>query len=867
VNTPSNPKRFAERIASVLFIGVLISLVWLTHTSASKIEQSPDIASPLAKSFAQNGKTSSECPTCSPAKERTIYAPLIDLPEASGSEIVLNSRSNHDLPITPVFYTLEGAPFTGDAIILHPEEIRFVDTKSLIPATERNQHKWGGMAFTYDGGFMEAWAQLTLHGIRGGGSVNTLFTVLSQKRSNTAEAVWWTPRGGSAVIALGNSADQPVHANLIFSTGESQTVDVAPFGTEIVRLHADLLGAASTDRVEAVSINYTGIEGSLIPTGYTASDKGKFASMIRFYDTQHVVQQNLFANNLRLKNTTPHMVLRNVSADFVSVSPTFLPASGDSNAAVKFQPVRLAPSETVEVNLSPLLKAASGRSDLDSVSVQISNSGLPGSVVGALYSIDPNRGVAYDVPLRDSGPPRASTGVYPVRLDGDYTTVITIANTTKGPGDFTLQFNFDGGHYVTGIIHVAPGATKTFDVRKIRDEQRPDVNGHPLPADLKIAQARWSMRGNVRLNGRSEVVSTKDQVSSSYSCFACCPYSFGAGWIAPQYYSDCPSATAGDTHQFIAWEQDVNGMYCGGNAEPYPIGAYWESSDECVATVDSSGLATALTGGYTDITCYWDTYSWFWDDMDESCDESEAPYEAGICFNVGPHINSISPTKGGVGQTVSVAIFGAGFSECGSNSISISGSGVSAADVSFISTGVLSANFQIQSDASAGNHSVTVYSGGLPSNSVNFFVQAPSSFVPISLSNANLGCEGTDVGYGGQVLYRVLDQNGQNMSAAGYTPQEHFTVNGTDRFPGFLSFATPRTTDSDGRFLDTPVGSCFAAPSFNGCADIVQTFNIVVGTVTYTIPTVTTRRDCVQGIRVIVTNGGSSVAASLGTVN
>ena len=220
-------KSFKERIGFVLFAIFLGSLVWLTHSSASKLMRSTDSEATSFNARApQKGTGSPSCPTCSPAKERVIYAPLLDLPEASSSEIVLNCRSGgRDVPVTPTFYTLDGTAYVGDEIILHPAEIRFVDTKSLIPAKERNRHKWGGMAFSYVGGFMEAWAQLTLRGIRGGGSVNVLFTVLSQKRSNTSEAVWWTPRGGAAVIALGNSSDQNVHANLIFSTGESQSIE------------------------------------------------------------------------------------------------------------------------------------------------------------------------------------------------------------------------------------------------------------------------------------------------------------------------------------------------------------------------------------------------------------------------------------------------------------------------------------------------------------------------------------------------------------------------------------------------------------------------------------------------------------------
>ncbi len=172
-----------ERFGFVLFVLFIGSLVWLTHSGASKLTRSMDreasstTSSANRKAVQKSQQSDPSCPNCSPAKQRMIYAPLIDLPESSGSEIVLNCRSAHELAITPIFYTLEGAAYTGDDIILEPGEIRFVDTKSLIPVKERNRHTWGGMAFSYFGGFMEAWAQLILHGIRGGGSVNVLFTV------------------------------------------------------------------------------------------------------------------------------------------------------------------------------------------------------------------------------------------------------------------------------------------------------------------------------------------------------------------------------------------------------------------------------------------------------------------------------------------------------------------------------------------------------------------------------------------------------------------------------------------------------------------------------------------------------------------
>jgi hypothetical protein len=604
-----------ERIGLVVFLTVVGSLVWLTHSRASNLS---DL---LTNPVQRQQQKDPNCKSCSPLRQRVIYAPLIDLPDASGSEIVLNCRSTRDVPITPTFYTLEGQAIQGDVIVLHPAEIRFLDTKSLIPASVRYMHKWGGMTFSYEGGLMEAWAQLTIHGIRGGGSANVVFTVLGLPRSNISEAVWWVPNKGSALLALGNSTGQEVNATLTFPSRQTMAVTVKPFATELVPLENEFVGRKA-GRADAVRVNYTGGDGGLIPTGFTTSADGQFASMIRFYDTQNLVQQNLFASSLRLDQTVPHLVLRNTSADYVTATPKFLSGSGDDSRVITLADVSLAPFEAREVELTPLVSAAS-RLGLQTVDLRVANSGRAGTLIGALYAINAQTGTSYDVPLRDSGPPRASTGGYPVRLDGDYTTVISITNTTEQIGDFTMQFNYREGRYATGIVRLKPGATHRFDLRKLRDNQFPDIYGNPLPRDLEFAQAVWSMRGNVRLNGRSEIVSLRDKVSSSYSCFLCCPNSFSYGYITPLYP---PSIYPGGTQEFHVWEQDDNGPYCGGTPLPYPVDgyAYWWSDDPEIADIDWHQTAEGRRPGWTDINAQWPVTYWWWDEMDAWCEPTDS---------------------------------------------------------------------------------------------------------------------------------------------------------------------------------------------------------------------------------------------------
>ena len=91
------------------------------------------------------------CPTCSQPASRVIYTPLIALPEAESSDIILNCRSPHEMEAVPTFYTADGAAIFGETIHLRPSEMRFVTVDSLIPAEHRGQHLWGGMSLAYTG--------------------------------------------------------------------------------------------------------------------------------------------------------------------------------------------------------------------------------------------------------------------------------------------------------------------------------------------------------------------------------------------------------------------------------------------------------------------------------------------------------------------------------------------------------------------------------------------------------------------------------------------------------------------------------------------------------------------------------------------
>jgi hypothetical protein len=492
-----------------------------------------------------------QCPNCSPDMDRVIYAPTIGLPEADPGKIVLNCRSMHQMDVVPTFYTESGDAIAGDMVHLQPAEIRFVTIDSLIPEADRGQHTWGGMSLSYFGKLMEVWAQITLPGVGERGSSDITFSVLNGAGSDSQEAVWWQPRPGKRVIVLGNSSGTSIHTTAQFADGTTEAMDIAAHATHYIR---DNLGGNAPDGPASVKLTTVGPAGSLKANGYimstSNSPNNRFASSIRFYEPQTVVQPKLFATNFRAKNSSSHLLLRNTSTTVVTATPVFRPTEGDGEP-VTLPSVSINALQSVEVDLQPLLSAAATRTDLESVSVELENDKSPGSLIGALYVKNLSNGVRYDVPLRDSGRLRNSTGAYPWRLDGDYKTTVTVTSVgTESVGLRVLIF-YNGGQYTLSPSDLAPGKSVRFDLRRIRDDQVPDQYGHVIPLSATGGQFDWGIinpSDQTRLAGRSEVVSAADNVSSSYSCNYCCPPQ------GPSYTVPPVSLMEGETANFSVTE-------------------------------------------------------------------------------------------------------------------------------------------------------------------------------------------------------------------------------------------------------------------------------------------------------------------------
>jgi hypothetical protein len=296
----------------------------------------------------------------------------------------------------------------------------------------------------------------------------------------------------------------------------------------------------------------------------------RFKGGIRFYDPGAVRQPDLFATNLQPRKSGSHLILKNIGDGVVSARPRFIAPSGESGGALELPTVSIPAQQAIEVDLKALTKAAKGRSDFDVVSVQVVNESGLNNLIGALYSADSTATGTADVPLVDSGPVNHSTGSYPWRLDGDYSTLVSITNTLAQPTRYLATIKYKGGKYSPNLKELAAGETTLFDLRKIRDEQIPDKDGSVIPPSVTGGQFSWSLIGgdSLRLIGRAQVTSPSKRVSSSYSCPVCCPNSFAGFGFTPSTSAGPVGGTA-----ILA----VDGFYvdCSRNVYgPYAVSPY-----------------------------------------------------------------------------------------------------------------------------------------------------------------------------------------------------------------------------------------------------------------------------------------------------
>jgi hypothetical protein len=605
--TSSSNSKSGSRYCRLFIVLAFLGLIFLLFVHSARFVNSQAPATNSNSHRARVSPSPPSPPPCPAPTLQTIYAPTIGLPEIANGRIVFNSRVDSATDVQLTFYTEEGFAVAGPVVQIQPAEIHYLELASLIPRADRWRVRWGGISLSYSGKVFDIWAQITLLGALNSGSSDVTFSVLNGRGSDTQEAVWWMPRAGRAVIALGNSSDTSIHTQLDFSDRDSQAVDIAPHATEYVRLHPGGRNHSrgSNDGMgESLRLTTVGPAGSLKIAGLVLASDSRLVSSIRFYDTKSMVQQHLFATNMPLRGSQPHILLSNTSDATVVARPRFRPSSGESGAPVELPSLTLQPQEIAELDLNLLLAAAVGRKDLDNVSVEVLNSGTPGSLIGTVVGTGQGARETFDLPLRDSGINRMNGGAYPWRIDGDFTTVASVTNVGDTTSRFIAEVYYPGGTHLFGHRDLAVGETAFFDLKKIRDQQIPDANGKVLPQNVSIGQFRWHWYPGPNaphMIGRAAMVSESNGISASYSCMPNC------GAHGPEYIITGNTTVLSGAYQTMHTQERWYGA----------SGGYSDlNTDLYASTVDNTSVASLsnVSTGWLNVNGFspGNTY-WWWD--------------------------------------------------------------------------------------------------------------------------------------------------------------------------------------------------------------------------------------------------------------
>lgn len=765
--------------------------------------------------------------------------------------LMLSNQGPRPLTVQPTLFNLTGDRFDVPAITLEGNTVRSIDLREYISAGAQFQE--GSLQVAYQGKPLEIGGVVQMvdqeRSLIFDEELTEPATMFSSSR---LEGVWWLPsRRCEVSLALSNITDSVLSVTTSVSgtvrgATEPEVLTLLPHETRVLNMR-DFIegkGGASAEKGRAlpetggISIEHSGQTGALLAHGMVQDARRGYSSVIEFSDPGHAKSSKLNGTGLRLGRVAGERLTSVVVARNVGDAPTvftgripFTTSDGRMDA-VSLPEVRLAPGEAKEVNLTQAVKGIRLVEDVTSAGLEFEYAGAPGSVVMAAQSVSKSGTHVFRVPLVDAAAQMSSTGTYPWSVDDESSTFVYVKNVTDRPQRYVLEVRFAGGGYSLGLKTIEAGQTMTLDVRALRDSQVPDERGQTIPLDVDQGQVHWSAREvePLVLMGRAEQMNTAKGLSMTSACATYCINIFYAAWLTP----GSVDLLVDDTHAFFAWQQDQDSYSTPGT--PYMVSAQSWLADEDVTTHTSAGNVTALNAGDGFINGYWDAII---EDSGWYCYATLIAVSAVALIQVGPRITSISPSRGLVGNNIDVTINGSGFRS--NSTVQVGGSGVSVSSYTVNSSTRITARFAVAANASGGNRSVTVRSGGRNSNSRNFFVQVPTSARVLGrgvFTGSGLlpnGCfAGQPYGFRVSVRYQVLDQDENDIDAVVPLRENliNFITDGQSSAPNQIgvSIVTGDLSQADGTFTDQPVGGCATGP-FNISTFTQEVFSPVSSTV------------------------------------
>jgi hypothetical protein len=670
-------------------------------------------------------------------------------PNMKATLTMRNGLKTDPLTVTPVLYLSNGVRYALPAVMLEPTGIAIVDINEGL--AQQGVAPYATLSGYVELDYQWAWPIIcamvksvdTVHSVIFNYGMTAPLNaphyagrIASPGLTHNFEGIWWKQeKDVTGFVALSNITEHPINVTMkVTDDKESDigdhTISVSPHGTKMVSL-SELPAAAST--VGGVYLTYTGPEYGLVVNGALEDETVGYSARLPLNllpqspaDGQPPVALRVGVAELGLMNGaadpmmnfpvgtifTPYSVIRNVSNQVVTATPTIWWMAGGAARSAALPQITLSAHQTFSLNMPAMLANAGLKDYNGSLNMTLDTKAPQGGLVFAGGSVDQKNTYVFEVLPSGFGESSAKTISNWSTGNGD-DTMVTVWNPADEAQDFTFTLFYVGGQYLHSI-HLEPRAALVFDISELTKNPTPDAAGNVVPAGI--------YQGSAEISGtqsEQEHILVAIDVGiynvQKATCNGICPTcsGFTTGSIAVDPFA---LAIGGQTQETLYMQMGSGGQ----NSVP---ATNWASTNTSMATV-SSGVVTGVGVGSLTVSAN----SQFQEavfvpfDCNSFCPTGfvQGSTPGNVTTPPAPTITSISPSLGVVGSTVQVVITGHGFGT-GPTVQAATGIAVVVGSVPPPSDTAFSASFAIASSLPAGPSTITVKNGpSPPSNAVTF---------------------------------------------------------------------------------------------------------------------------------------------------
>jgi len=425
-------------------------------------------------------------------------------------------------------------------------------------------------------------------------------------QSSMLEGLWWKQEPNvTGFVSLSNPSTQPISATVQVTDDQANvlgehTIQVSANGTKLLDLQEM---QSSLSNAGGVRVTYAGAENSLLVyggledpvTGFSASLPLHFppATSVKQVSSSYVAvgmmageadPMMLFPAGTRF---TPYAVVRNISAQVLSVLPTLYWMEGSVSHSVALPRFTVPPYRAQNLNLDSLISSAGPANFNGSANVTFEYFGQPKSLLMATGSVDQKNTYVFEVHPQGIVESVAKTLSYWSTADGD-DTMVTLWNPADEAQDLVFTLFFSGGRYNLPV-HLGPKATRMFNISDSILNQVPDAEGNIIPASVREGSAEITgpkgENEHILVSMDAGIYNVQKATCGQQYCITC----QGAvdSWVAADPFA---VAVGGQTQLTFTVQ------YHSGTQYDLTGTSNWSSSNTSIGTV-SAGLVAGVSPG------------------------------------------------------------------------------------------------------------------------------------------------------------------------------------------------------------------------------------------------------------------------------